>query len=120
MLGTEVITITRNHPGQSPGLVWLPTDDPIGREGEICLIDRQAVPGAACALVWVSSVAKTARMMEEASDTCSSCGEEIVIPLDLSAGARQDFVEDCPVCCRANEIHIRIDEHGVTVWAQAE
>jgi len=59
-------------------------------------------------------------MIDEASYTCASCGEEIVIPLDLSAGARQDYVEDCPVCCHANEIRIRIDEHGASVWAQAE
>ena len=56
----------------------------------------------------------------EAEYVCWACGEEIVIPIDLSAGARQDYVEDCPVCCHANEIHIRIDADGATVWAQAE
>ena len=63
---------------------------------------------------------RIAKMIDEASYTCGSCGEEIVIPIDLSAGAKQDYVEDCPVCCRANEIHIRIDDDGVSVWAQAE
>jgi hypothetical protein len=29
---------------------------------------------------------------------CDSCGEEIVIPVDLSAGESQEYVEDCPVC----------------------
>ena len=59
-------------------------------------------------------------MIDEASYTCASCGEEIVIPLDLSAGARQDYVEDCPVCCRANVIHVKFDDDEAFVSAQAE
>ena len=38
-------------------------------------------------------------MNDEASYTCDSCGEEIVVPVDLSAGSSQEYVEDCPVCC---------------------
>jgi hypothetical protein len=60
-------------------------------------------------------------MQEDASYTCDACGEEIVIPLDLSAGARQEYVEDCPVCCRPNVIHVEIDDDQHTrVWAEAE
>ena len=51
-------------------------------------------------------------MNDEASYTCDACGEDIVIPIDPSAGTRQKYVEDCPVCCRANVIHIDIDEDG--------
>src|SRR4051812_27395967 len=36
----------------------------------------------------------------ESSYICDACGEEIVIPVDLSAGETQEYVEDCPVCCR--------------------
>jgi hypothetical protein len=43
-------------------------------------------------------------MNDEASYVCDSCGEEIVIPLDLTAGASQHYVEDYPVCCRPNGI----------------
>jgi hypothetical protein len=39
-------------------------------------------------------------MKDETSYQCDSCGEEIVVPIDLAAGARQEYVEDCPVCCR--------------------
>jgi hypothetical protein len=61
------------------------------------------------------------RPKEEASYACDACGEEIVIPLDLSAGKSQEYVEDCPVCCRPNVIHVEIDEDGdVRVWAEAE
>ena len=45
-------------------------------------------------------------MHDEASYVCDACGEEIVIPLDISQGSSQEYVEDCPVCCRANLIHI--------------
>jgi hypothetical protein len=60
-------------------------------------------------------------MEDEASYICDSCGEEIVVPLDLSAGERQEYVEDCPVCCRPNLIHVEIEEDGeVRVWAERE
>lgn len=58
---------------------------------------------------------------DEATYTCDGCGEEIVIPLDLSQGSEQVYVEDCPVCCRANVIHVDIDLSGnVSVWAEPE
>lgn len=61
------------------------------------------------------------RPSDEASYLCDACGEEIVIPLDLSAGDSQQYVEDCPVCCRPNVIHVEIDERNeVRVWAEAE
>ncbi len=59
-------------------------------------------------------------MIDEASYTCASCGEEIVIPIDQSAGANQEYVEDCPVCCRANVIHVKIDDDEASVSAQVE
>lgn len=59
-------------------------------------------------------------MEEEAAYICDSCGEEIVIPIDLSAGARQKYVEDCPVCCHPSVIHVEIEHENVTVWAEPE
>ena len=60
-------------------------------------------------------------MREEASYQCGSCGERIVIPIDPSAGARQEYVEDCPVCCRANVIHVELDSEGeAQAWAESE
>lgn len=59
-------------------------------------------------------------MDDEASYICDACGEEIVIPLDLSQGSSQEFVEDCPVCCRPNVIHVEMNEREVRVWAKAE
>ena len=57
----------------------------------------------------------------EASYVCDACGEEIVIPVDASAGEFQEFVEDCPVCCRPNILHVEFDmEGGVRVWGERE
>ena len=64
---------------------------------------------------------KRRRPSEDATYVCDACGEEIVVPVDLSAGESQEYVEDCPVCCRPNMIHVEIDEGGdVRVWAEAE
>lgn len=58
---------------------------------------------------------------QEASYICDACGEEIVIPLDLTEGEHQLYVEDCPVCCRANKIHVEIEADGEAhVWAEPE
>jgi hypothetical protein len=60
-------------------------------------------------------------MKDEASYPCDHCGEEIVVPIDFSAGPSQKYVEDCPVCCRPNVIHVDIDEDGdVRVRAEGE
>ncbi|MCA9218090.1 MAG: CPXCG motif-containing cysteine-rich protein [Planctomycetales bacterium] len=60
-------------------------------------------------------------MDDEASYICESCGEEIVIPIDLSAGSRQVYVEDCPVCCRSNVIHVECDGEGNShAWGERE
>jgi hypothetical protein len=60
-------------------------------------------------------------MQDEDSYICDACGEEIVIPIDFSQGRSQQYVEDCPVCCRPNVVHVEIDEEGdVRCWADAE
>ena len=60
-------------------------------------------------------------MNDEATYLCDSCGEEIVIPIDLSQGASQSYVEDCPVCCCPNEIFVEVDEDGeVQIWSRSE
>jgi len=57
----------------------------------------------------------------EASYFCSACGEEIVVPVDLTAGEEQEYVEDCPVCCRPHLLRLSVDEDGrVTLQATAE
>jgi hypothetical protein len=58
---------------------------------------------------------------DEATYICNACGEEIVIPIDVSLGLNQEYVEDCPVCCRPNVIHVEIDDDGEALaWAKTE
>jgi hypothetical protein len=60
-------------------------------------------------------------MQSESSYICDSCGEEIVIPIDLSAGESQQYVEDCPVCCHPNVVSVEVDAEGdIRAWAEAE
>lgn len=60
-------------------------------------------------------------MDDEITYICGSCGEEIVIPLDLSEGSSQEYVEDCPVCCCPNVIRIEIDDEGsISIWSELE
>lgn len=60
-------------------------------------------------------------MDDEACYICDSCGEEIIVPIDFAAGSSQDYVEDCPVCCNPNVIHVEIDEDGeARVWSEPE
>ena len=58
----------------------------------------------------------------EASYICPSCGEQIVIPVEQSGGAVQEYTEDCPVCCNPNVIHVEFFDEAEPprVWAEAE
>ena len=51
-------------------------------------------------------------MIHEAQYICDFCGEEIVVPIDISEGMHQQYVEDCPVCCNPNIITVYIDNVG--------
>jgi DNA replicative helicase MCM subunit Mcm2 (Cdc46/Mcm family) len=59
--------------------------------------------------------------LTECSYTCESCGEEVIVPIDLSQGSSQEYVEDCPVCCCPNVISVEIEVDGeVRVWSTRE
>lgn len=52
---------------------------------------------------------------------CPSCGEEIVVPVELDAGQEQEYVEDCPVCCAPVVLRVYVGDDGeVSISAQAE
>jgi hypothetical protein len=62
------------------------------------------------------------RNLDEGAYTCPTCGQTIVIPLDPSAGAKQSYTEDCPVCCHPNVVQVEFFDavEPARVWAQAE
>lgn len=40
---------------------------------------------------------------------CAGCGEWNETTVDSSAGMRQEYVEDCQVCCKPNILHVSWD-----------
>lgn len=50
-------------------------------------------------------------MLEDIFVDCPYCGELFETVVDLSGGD-QRYIEDCPVCCRPIEFHIRVDARG--------
>jgi hypothetical protein len=50
-------------------------------------------------------------MIEPVVLQCPYCGESFETAVDLSAGS-QHYVEDCAVCCRPIEVHVRVTDAG--------
>jgi hypothetical protein len=48
----------------------------------------------------------------EASVLCPYCGEAVELALDAGSGSRQQYVEDCEVCCRPWLVTVRYGEDG--------
>ena len=48
----------------------------------------------------------------EAVITCPYCGESIEIVLDAGSGSRQDYVEDCEVCCQPWRVSVLYQADG--------
>jgi hypothetical protein len=56
----------------------------------------------------------------DATVICPYCGEQMGIALDPGSGPRQEYVEDCQVCCRPWQVHVTYLADGsaeVTVQA---
>jgi hypothetical protein len=48
----------------------------------------------------------------EAAYACPTCFEENYVGVDPGAGRRQQFIEDCPVCCHPIVFQVAIDASG--------
>lgn len=48
--------------------------------------------------------------LEESTIMCPYCGESFIVLVDCSE-ADQDYIEDCEVCCRPIEFHLRITDN---------
>lgn len=46
---------------------------------------------------------------------CAFCGEVNLTFVDLSAGMQQSYIEDCQVCCRPNQLYLRVDKDTLEV-----
>lgn len=43
---------------------------------------------------------------------CDTCNQEVFVPLDVSAGPHQDFVEECPLCGSPMVLRADIQQDG--------
>lgn len=50
-------------------------------------------------------------MIDSVHIRCPFCGERFEALVDASAG-ESDYIEDCPVCCRPIELHLRTGSDG--------
>lgn len=50
-------------------------------------------------------------MLEETSITCPWCWQSFELTIDCSEGTAE-LVEDCVVCCRPMNVHVRVGAPG--------
>jgi hypothetical protein len=60
-----------------------------------------------------------ARPMESGFQ-CAACGEWNTTSVDESAGSRQNYVEDCQVCCKPNVLRVEYDTSSQEFFITAE
>lgn len=51
---------------------------------------------------------------------CAACGEWNETSVDVSAGRRQQYVEDCQVCCKPNRLRVEYDREEWRMEAELE
>ena len=51
-------------------------------------------------------------MDDSVSSQCPYCGETVELLIDAGGGPNQEYVEDCPVCCRPWQVEARQDADG--------
>lgn len=54
---------------------------------------------------------RSTTLLEDVAVSCPYCGERFETVADISGGD-QDYIEDCPVCCRPIEFRVRVDAQG--------
>jgi hypothetical protein len=45
---------------------------------------------------------------DDIETSCPSCGEKLSVQIDVTGGGRQEFIQDCEVCCRPLRIRIEL------------
>ena len=53
---------------------------------------------------------------------CPFCGQSDELAIDLGGGERQQYTEDCAVCCRPRIVHVEpgVEPGEVQVWIERE
>ena len=58
-------------------------------------------------------------MLESQDYQCPYCGEPVEALLDLSGGDQQ-YIEDCPVCCRPIQFELQTDGNSWDLQVRRE
>ena len=45
--------------------------------------------------------------------TCPHCGQTVEISVDTGGGEDQEYIEDCPVCCRPWRVLVQVGDDGM-------
>lgn len=48
----------------------------------------------------------------EIDTNCPSCGEPVTLVVDVTAGRRQVYIEDCWVCCKPMQVVVTVHSRG--------
>ena len=51
-------------------------------------------------------------MNDAVSLQCPYCGEAVELNIDEGGGTQQEYVEDCPVCCRPWQVQAWTEDDG--------
>jgi hypothetical protein len=54
-------------------------------------------------------------LLDSALVQCPYCGEQVELELESAGPSRQEYVEDCSVCCRPWKVRVTRDEDQVDV-----
>ncbi len=62
---------------------------------------------------------KFSKSDEEVVWICQYCSAKNAVLVDLTVGGKQDFIEECRICCRPNRLIVHIEEDdNVTIDAR--
>jgi hypothetical protein len=51
---------------------------------------------------------------------CPHCGQTVDTDPDRGGGKQQQYIEDCPICCRPNRITATYSAEEDEYWVQAD
>ena len=90
-------------------------------------VQGQELPLCPCTFFILGSIhgfisACISQVMYAANFQCAGCFEWVETTVDESGGSRQQYVEDCQVCCKPNVLDIRWDNTAqeYTITAELE
>ena len=54
---------------------------------------------------------------QDYSFECPYCGEDLNARVEAGAGRKQDFVQDCEVCCKPIQIHVEFKGNEIVEFS---